>query len=111
MTHLVRISEIYDLFWNRLEEDMELNKKEGKIATYILLRGSKCTYCRSECNVEDSRAVPVVIGRSVVVALVHNDCMGDFFKNFVEKKNQIDVSQRRILDAFWADLYAHTTCV
>lgn len=100
---MVRISEIYDLFWNRLEEEMELKKKEGKIATYVLLRGSKCAYCRSECNVEDSRAILVVIGRSVVVALVHNDCMGDFSKSFIEKKERIDVSVRRILDAFWAE--------
>ena len=100
---MVRISEIYDLFWNRIDEEMALKKKQGVIDTYILLRGSKCTYCRSECEVEDSRTIPIVAGRSMVVALVHNDCMGDFLKSFVEKKNEVDAQTRQILDLFWAE--------
>jgi hypothetical protein len=98
---MVRISEIYDHFWSRVEEEWGQRKREGKISAFVLLKGSKCAYCRCECNVEDSRIVPIVTGRSAVVALVHNDCIADFFKNFTEKKKKIDLHLRRILDAFW----------
>lgn len=85
-----------------MEEEWDQKKREGKISTYILLRGSKCVHCRSECNVEDSRVMPIITGGSAVVALVHNDGMADFLKSFVEKKERVDPSVRRFIDAFWA---------
>lgn len=100
---MVRISEIHDHFWNNLEEEWSRKKREGKISTFVLLRGSKCAYCRYECNVEDSRVIPVITGQSAVVALIHNECVADFLKNFTEKKEKIGLSLRRVLDAFWAE--------
>jgi hypothetical protein len=100
---MVRISEIYDHFWNNIEEEWTRKKRERKISTFVLLRGSKCTYCRYECNLEDSRVVPILMGQSAVIALVHNDCVADFLKNFTEKKEQIDLHLRRVMDEFWAE--------
>jgi hypothetical protein len=47
--------------------------------------------------------MPIITGGSAVVALVHNDCMADFLKSFVEKKERVDPSVRRFIDAFWAE--------
>ena len=100
---MVRISEIYDHFWNSVEEEWARKKREGKISTFALLRGSKCTHCRYPCNLEDSKVIPIVMGQSVVIALVHNECVADFLKNFTNRKEETDSELRGVMDEFWGE--------
>jgi len=105
VTEVVRISEIYDHFWNELEEEWTRKKREGRISTFIMLKGSKCAHCRYECNLEDSMVLPILRGGSAVIALVHNDCAANFLKNFTLKSERINLQLRQVLDEFWAEQY------